>query len=531
MRQAVTDEILQILRKIGADWHLYQQFINRSCLLLIKQSEVVHVIMSAKYSENIGYGMRGRNALRALLLCMLCSTAMIPAVAQEIEAEEDALVIGDADDIGTLIEDDESAEDVLAEPVDTTGRIAAVGGVDQGTMIDEDDPYAAQGIRLGNFTFRPSVEIGYSATRTVSSFDAGGTIGTSTSNQSSVESSLRMLINSDWSRHALQLNMGGSFPKQLTGEEQDPVYDANGSLRLDLTNSTTLTLGGQINVSRDDPQSAGYFTATDPVLFPGVVGVNDPQTTAYGGSAALAHDFGGVTAALTAAIQRLEYSAARLSDGRTISQSDLNATNYDIKLRGGYALSGIISPFAEVNYGQRIMDEDLDSAGVDRNAVRYGLRVGAEVDMGEKLQGEVSVGYGLEKLADPRFDAIAGATVGTKFTWSPLRGTDVTWATNTSYKTSGDQNVAGSILYATELGLQHRILSNLTATAALGASYETFTGAQADENTLSGQVGLVYNLNRYVALTGRVRHEETFSSDATARGNTTSGFVGLRLQR
>lgn len=475
--------------------------------------------------------------MRAVLMCLLSSTVVLPVYAQQASVEEEALIIGDQDEISALIGSEDVVESELiadavpAEPIDTTQRIGPIGGVDQGNIIDEGDPYAAQGIRLGNFTFRPSVEIGYSATRTKSSFDAGGSIGTATSDQSSVDTALRLLVDSDWSRHALQLNLGGTFPKQLTGEADDPVYDANGSLRLDISNSTTLTLGGQINVTRDDPQSAAVFAATDPILFPGITSVNDPTTMSYGGSAALAHDFGGVTAAVTAAVQRLQYSTARLSDGSTVSQSDLNATNYDITLRGGYALSGVLSPFVEFNYGQRIMDDAVDSAGVNRNASRYGLRVGTEIDMGEKFSGEVAVGYGLEKLADASLDDVQGATFDAEFTWSPLRGTDVTWAASSAFQTSGDANVAGSILYATELGLQHRILSNLTLNANVGAQYETFTGAQADETKLSGELGLVYNLNRFAALTGRVRHEETFSSDATARGNSTSGFVGLRLQR
>ncbi|KPB00315.1 outer membrane beta-barrel protein [Ahrensia marina] len=485
--------------------------------------------MCEKYSQIADYGMRRPYALRVLLACMLCSTVILPASAQE--ADDDILIIENQDEIEAIIDENADADDLLAEPVDTTQRIGPVGGVDQGTVIDEGDPYAAQGIRLGNFTFRPSVEIGYSATRTTTKFNSGSGIGESTSDQSALQSSLRLLVNSDWSRHALQLDLGGSIPTQLTGEEDDPVYDADASLRLDITNSTTLTLGGRLNVSSDDPQSADYFDAIDPVLFPGVRGVNDPTTRSYGGSAALAHDFGGVTAALTAAIQRLEYSAARLSDGRTISQSDLNSTNYDITLRGGYALSGVLSPFVEFNYGQRVMDEAVDSAGVDRNATRYGLRLGTEIDMGEKLSGEIAVGYGWQDLADARFDDVHGATIDAEFTWSPLRGTDVTWATSTSFQNSGNENVAGSILYATELGLQHRILSNLTATATLGAEYEAFTGAELDEKTLSGELGLVYNLNRFVALTGRVRHEKTFTSDAASHENTTSGFVGLRLQR
>ncbi len=337
-------------------------------------------------------------------------------------------------------------------------------------------------------------------------------------------------INSDWSRHFVALDISGTLPVGISGDEDDPTINAVGTVGLDISALTSLSLTGTYGYQTEDPQSAGYQDAIDAGA-PSLTGINEPATQSYSASAQLDHDFGGLTAQISATIARLEYGAAKLSDGTTISQSDLNSTDFDISLRGGYALSGVLSPFVEARYGQRIMDETLDSAGLNRNATNYQLRVGTEIDFGEKLNGEVAVGYGVEQFDDASLSDVKGAIADIALTWSPMRGTDVTLAASTSFVPSGTEDVSGSLLYATELGLSHRLTSQLTGTANIGASYETFEGPTADETSLNGSLGLVYNLNRYLALTGRIGHEQVFSSDESEREGTSNVFVGMRLQR
>lgn len=457
----------------------------------------------------------------------LLSLWAMPAMAQE--AEDDGL--GPILDLTIEEPTDSVAVAAQTDPVPPY-QLGSIGAVDQRRAPDRGDPYAAEGLRLGTFIVRPTLELGLTATRSVTNVDTGGPAGIVESSSISYSSSnsLGLQINSDWSRHFASLDLNGTLPVGISGDEEDPSVNAVGVLGLDLSALTALSLTGTYSYQTEDPQSAGFQAAIDAGA-PALSGINEPATQRYSGAATLAHDFGGLTAQISATIARLEYGAAKLSDGSTVSQSDLNSTNFDISLRSGYALSGVLSPFVEVRYGQRITDETLDSAGLNRNATNYQLRLGTEIDLGEKFSGEVAVGYGVEQFEDATLNDVKGAIADMALTWSPMRGTDVTFGATTSFVPSGTEDVSGSLLYATELGLSHRLTSQLTGTAGIGASYETFEGPAAAETTLNGSVGLAYNLNRYLALTGRIGHEQIFSSDETQRESTSNVFVGMRLQR
>ncbi len=68
--------------------------------------------------------------------------------------------------------------------------------------------------------------------------------------------------------------------------------------------------------------------------------------------------------------------------------------------RVGYELSPALIPFIEANIGRTVYDETQDSAGYERSGHSYGAKVGVEVDLGEKLKGEVGVGYEMADFED-----------------------------------------------------------------------------------------------------------------------------------
>ena len=468
-----------------------------------------------------------REALTGLAAIILWSAASTPVLSQE--AEDDGP--------GPLTElnvDELTLSGTANEAASSTQpfRVGSIGAVDQGTSTDNGDPYAAEGLRLGSFVVRPTLEVGITGTRSVTNRDSGGPAGFVEDQTISFnsENSLGLLINSDWSRHFLELDLSGTLPVGISGDEDDPSLDARANLNLDLSALTSISLTGVYGYSTEDPQSAAYRAAIDAGA-PSLRGINEPATQLYSGTVTVNHDFGGLTAQISAAIARLEYGAAKLSDGTSVSQADLNSTDYNISFRGGYALSGVLSPFVELRYGKRLTDELLDSGGFNRNATNYQLRLGTEIDFAEKLSGEIGVGYGVEKYDDASLPDVSGVVADLEFNWSPQRGTDVTLSASTEFVPSGTEDVSGSLLYATELGLSHRLTSQLTGTAAFGVAYEAFEGPSANETTLNGSLGMIYNLNRYLALTSRIGHEQTFSSSESARESSSNIFVGMRLQR
>ena len=56
----------------------------------------------------------------------------------------------------------------------------------------------------------------------------------------------------------------------------------------------------------------------------------------------------------------------------------------------------------EAQVGRRIYEQPVDDAGFERSGNLLGLRAGVELDLGEKLAGEVSAGWIEEQFDDPR---------------------------------------------------------------------------------------------------------------------------------
>lgn len=503
-----------------------------------------------------GMGRRMRRTGFCLFLAAAASSTMLTASgAQALTGDgEDPLVIfadetaDDRSDTENFITENPAAltdaeltkqaelEDNAKDPFarqQALGAAERVAPIDGRSKITDENPYAAPGVRLGSFILRPSVEVGYSSSKTESSYIDSGTsaLVTSSTTKQSYQNNLELLIDSDWSRHSFSGSIRGNVPVAISGEKDSATYDANGTLQLDISSTTSVTLGGQFSSSNVSPQSSYFQQATDPIVNPGVYSVDSPATRLISASGAVRQNFGRAFGELRTTISRRDYNDAKLNNGTSVSQSDLNNTDYSFALRGGYEVSAAFSPFVELSYGIRRMDESLDAYGIDRNANRQGISFGSLINLGEKLGGEVSLGFAREKIANNTYDAINAVTVASKLNWSPIRGTNVTLNTNTAFQPNGAAGSAGSVVYGSDLGVSHQLRSNLLASVNLAANLEKFSGTRPSQTTLTGTLGLTYNLNRYVALTGRLSREQIFSSDPVRRGNTTTGFVGVKLQR
>ena len=65
-----------------------------------------------------------------------------------------------------------------------------------------------------------------------------------------------------------------------------------------------------------------------------------------------------------------------------------------------------------------------DTLGFERSYDSYGGRAGVEVDLGEKLNGEIALGYETYRFDDDRLDDLSGLTIDGLLNWSPQRGTE-----------------------------------------------------------------------------------------------------------
>ncbi len=388
-----------------------------------------------------------------------------------------------------------------------------------GNLQAIDDPYAPLGIRVGTFTLFPSL------TQTLG-YTSNADFSTNGRESAFSQTEARIQYQSDWSLHQLRGSVGGSYQSFFNGVSEDlPTFDADTELRLDRSNGFTTTFGGNLRVATE---SATSDNLTVPV---GVSIIERPLVYSAGAFAEIARTGGRLNGSLRGALERNHYESAALSDGSSLSQDDRNNTLFLATARLSYESSPALQPFVEASLGTRVYDEEIDRNGNMRDSIIYGLRGGVEFNRGEKLSGEIAIGYRAETFDDPAIATLDGLTLDANVAWSPQRFTTVSAALSTRFDGSTNLDENGSLTYAGSLGISRQIKPNLTVDARALGSLQVFDSSGREDRTLQLDAGAEWRLNPNLALVGRLGYETV---DSTEPGSTYDAFTarfGVRVQR
>lgn len=371
------------------------------------------------------------------------------------------------------------------------------------------------GIPLGSFVLRPSV------TQTINTETTkdGGT----KKSRGFLETDMGATLTSDWSRHQLTVTSEGAWQKNISGEgEEQPSFKINGDLRLDLTRDTVGHITGGYNFYREDTDDPDAITNAD----------QQSDVQEFTGGASIEHDFGILRGTAAVALSRSIYSDAELSNGTTVSMSDRNQTTGTVRGRIGYELSPALIPFIEASIGKTNYDERTDSSGYRRSGDSYGAKGGVQVDMGEKLNGEVAVGYATADFADDRLKSIDTATLDARLLWSPIRGTNVNLDLQTSIQPSTAAGESGYVSHQLTSTVDHQLRDNLVATVISGVTLRDYPSGStiSDETVYTASTGIVWNINRYLDFTSTLGYELTTRKEGDDSQQWRAG-VGLKVKR
>jgi hypothetical protein len=391
-------------------------------------------------------------------------------------------------------------------------RAQAIEGLDRPV---EEDPYEAIGIRWGSFVLKPTLESGITATSNADSSADGSEAVLS-------ETTLRLNAASDWSSHTASIDAYGTFRKTLSGEDVDD-FEGGADAEMELELGKEYRVRGTFNYSLT-PESAA-----SPVVVPDTV--EEPYTQTVGGTLGLEKDVGKARFGITGGISNDSYGDADLEGGGTLSQKDRDATLYTLALRAGYEISPMLTPFVETEFGRNLYEQEIDSAGYRRSSDQYAVRGGLELDLGEKLSGEIAAGWITEDFDDERLETLSTPTFEADLNWSPVRGTDVQLGGSTVLEGTTTPGESGSVLYSTTLAVEREMRANLTGTAMVGAGYRNYSQSDGYDLILNAEASLTWWLNRYAGVVGRVEHETVSSNLPDRDSETNSVFIGLKLQR
>ncbi|MCJ8055486.1 outer membrane beta-barrel protein [Shinella curvata] len=411
-----------------------------------------------------------------------------------------------------------AADDDLTGAIRRTDPEAERLNLPEGTVDNvrspDGDPYEPTGIRLGTFVLKPSLTqgLGYERNR------SGSTATSRTFSQTGIRGSLT----SDWSRHQLTIDADGIYQRNLSGTgETEPQLRINGDLRLDLSDDTIVNITGGYAFERE--------SSNDPNAVDGASAQSGVQTLT--GGARVTRDFGLIRGTLGTELERRTYGSATLSDGSRLDLSDRNYTEATVTGRIGYELSPALIPYLEASVGRSFYDDKTDSLGYERSATTLGARAGVEVDLGEKLRGDLGLGYEQASFDDNRLDTIRALTVDGSVFWSPQRGTDLRLGLQTQIEPSTAGGQSGYVSYAANAELTHELRDNLVARLSAAYTWRNLpTELGPDQNIYLIGTGLTWNINRWLAVTGDVSYELTRQARASDTGVTRAG-IGLVLRR
>ncbi|OAP37812.1 hypothetical protein AU381_13650 [Sinorhizobium glycinis] len=460
---------------------------------------------------------------RALLLAGCSLLLAHPAAAQSLDVSPATA--------GALAGSASVATPAITDPQTT----AAVAASDLPPALDEDfnrlnrrqetidglrtriDPEAgqAQGIRIGSFVLKPTLSETFNHERQKN--------GSASQSRSFVETGLKGSLTSDWSRHQLSLTGEGVLQNNLSGEgEEEPRADVGAELRLDLSDETTARLTTGYSFERED--------ANDPNAIANAEEQSAVNTYRLG--AAVERDLGLIRGSVGLDFERVTYGDVELDNGTTLSQEDRNRNTGTLTTRLGYELSPALIPFLEASVGKSIYDLRRDTLGFERSYMSYAGRAGMEVDLSEKLNGELALGYETFRFDDDRLGDLGGLSVDGRVNWSPQRGTDVLFGLLTYLDPSTTADNPGSINYELTNIITHQLRSTLVATLSNSLTLRDFPSdaAASDEATWRTGAGLTWDMSRYLALTGDVSYERT-NRDVGPSSDTTRVGVGLTLRR
>lgn len=379
-------------------------------------------------------------------------------------------------------------------------------------VAPEDAPFDPIGLRVGVLTLRPSIEQSLGWDSNPERVETGARGRALSRTQGSVT------LETDWSRHALTGSANGSVDA-YRGGDIDPRAsgDAALALRLDIRDDVALTLGGTA------------ATATQRIGSPELPGdlAQAPQTSTFGGSAALALGFNRVGVTMRGAIERTVNGDAARLDGTRLDRSADDYTQQTAALRLDYEASPGFRPFVEGAVDRRIYDE----AGATRDSAGVSGRVGTAVEITRLLTGEASVGVARRDYEDPSRAAVRGVVGAASLVWTPTALTTLTLTGESALDETNVPGADGARARRVSLAVSHEARRDLVFDASLTLARTDYTGTPLTEDLIAATAGLEWRVTRTLAVTAEVSHERLRSSAPGGDYTANVALFGVRLAR
>jgi hypothetical protein len=383
--------------------------------------------------------------------------------------------------------------------------------------LGDGDAYSPLGIRGGSFMFFPAVELSSAYASNPQGIPHGG-------GSPYFVVAPELLVQSNWSRHALTASITGSYTDYTNGSFvpslNRPYLNSKIDGRIDVTRDTQIVLENRVLVSTDNPGS--------PNLQAGLASL--PIDTTLGGTLGIVQAFNRLIVSLKGTFDRVQYQNSTLTDGETTSNADRDLNQYAGIANVTFDLDGGVKPFVEVQQDSRVYDDQFDSGGQQRSSIGTSVKAGATVDLFGSLTGAMAVGYVDRTYQDPTLPKVSGLIADGALIWQATALTSAKLTATSQVSESTVFNVSGELSRDVAIEVDHAFRRWLIGTLQVGYGQDNYVGEGRLDNRYFASVGMVYKLNRDIWLKTEVRQNWLESNFSGASYQSTSVLAGVRLQ-
>lgn len=386
-------------------------------------------------------------------------------------------------------------------------------GLRDDPLTEDEDPDEQRGLRTPGLLWLPAVETSAGATNNVegAANGSGGAVF-------SIAPELR--LRSDWSRHAIDLDLRGSFTRYPGRSIYDtPTADLRAAVRLDLAEGMRLDLRSGYALTRESASSPDNPAGT----------IVPSDVTTWSGSIGFTRDAGFLFATLRGDVDMTEYSGGLTGAGPITSASARDTTRWVGAVRIGATPSPGLKPFVEAQAIDRTYADA--TAAAERDATGWALKAGAEIDTGPILRGEVSAGWATERPRSSALGELSGFVADGRLVWSPTRVVEVTATAATTLEPTSLSGSPGLVARTAGLDVAYRLMRNITLQGGATVAARDYEAVSEGETAYGATAAVIWRAHPFAQVFLRGRYEHTFPSAPNPDYGVATVLAGLRLQR
>lgn len=376
------------------------------------------------------------------------------------------------------------------------------------------EPFTAKGIKVGSFVLLPEAEI---ATAWFSNVFRSSTARSDTALQ--LRPSARLVSN--WRTHALEFNATGlaSYFSEFS-TENDRAYALEARGRIDISRRTNIegAIGREVTQesrsSIDAVQGAGRRS----------------DVTTDRGVAAFNHRFNRLSVQLRGAVSDFQFGDT--DNGGAIANSNRNYKVYEEAIRTTWEFKPTLFGFIEAGLNQREHAAIASADGFKRDSTGERYRIGVSFgNTSQRLRGEASVGYAMQRPDERQLQDIAGVIVDANIAYKLNGLTTFLLSARSDISETTLAGSGGALVRQVGIEARHAFLRQLIGTAGLSYGVQNYEGVDLDEREFRAGLGLEYFVNSDVIVFGNYQHTVFNSTDRGRNYDADDVRVGLRLRR